>query len=206
MDLIPSIALIVALVLGILAGGLLRGRPGLPQPGPATIGTAAAVALGLAAQLLLPGVLEHLQREAAAIWQGEVWRLVTSLFVQDGWFWGGLFNLAILVLIGTAAEAFWGWRRWLLIYFGAGILAQLVALNWQPTGGGNSVAVLGLCGSIFVVGLRRTDTRPGTLASAAGVAAGLVLAWLHDIHGAALFIGMGIGLLLMRRDQRRPSP
>jgi hypothetical protein len=128
--------------------------------------------------------------------------------VQDGWLAGGLFNLAVLLLVGTVAEAFWGWRRWLVIYFGAGILAQLVALNWQPTGGGNSVAVLGLCGSIFVVHLRRTGNRAGTLTSAVGVAAGLVLAWLHDIHGAALFIGMGIGLLLERRDQskQRSSP
>lgn len=162
----------------------------------ATFALALAIAIPAALQLVVPSLLPSLARDRTAILAGEWWRLVTSLFVQDGGIPGTIFNLVTLLLVGSVAERIWGSRRMLLIYFTGGIASQLPALAWQPTGAGNSVANFSLAGSIALVcllGARRPLPRI-CAALACAAAAGLLL--LRDIHGAAFLLGIALAAVL----------
>ena len=72
-------------------------------------------------QFRLPELLSLMRPDGTALTRGEWWRLVTPLFVQDGGWAGTLFNLGTLLALGAVAAETLGWRRWLLLYFGAGI-------------------------------------------------------------------------------------
>lgn len=98
-------------------------------------------------QLWDSGLLGSLERTPAGM-HGQWWRAGTSLFVQDGGFFGAVSNLLFLLAIGVAAEQVVTRRRWLVYYFVAGVLSEFIGYAWQPTGGGNSIAVCGLAGAL----------------------------------------------------------
>ena len=212
----------------------------LTRPPVATSLVLAATAAMSVAQWLHPGLLARLERTPAEL-HGQPWRILTSLFVQDGGLVGTLSNLAFLLVLGAAAEQTLTRRRLLLQYFGAGIISQLIGTLWQPVGGGNSVAVCGLAGALAVA-LWRGDERLPRFAEAAtllwcaavlgtlpgqwylaAVVAGVlgvryaarlrsrgirtsravavvvvltaaVLIVFHNIHGAALAVGLALAL------------
>jgi rhomboid protease GluP len=58
----------------------------------------------LAQFTVAPRLLDELQRDWTLIGQGQIWRLLTSLVVQDGGPVGAIFNLVALAAIGVAAE------------------------------------------------------------------------------------------------------
>lgn len=93
------------------------------------------------------GLLDHLERDRVAIGRGQLWRLVTSLVVQDSGWSGAVVNLVFLVMVGTAAERAWGAWRWLVLAVASGVGAQLWGLLVQPVGAGNSVVNFGLAAS-----------------------------------------------------------
>jgi membrane associated rhomboid family serine protease len=94
--------------------------------------TAAVSTAGLVAE----PVLLALRRDAAALSDGQLWRLLTALLVQDGGVPGTVFNLLGLVLVGVAAERRLGARAWLAAYLTGGLTGEFV--GWQ--GGSRSVA------------------------------------------------------------------
>ena len=57
----------------------------------------------LAQFTVAPGMMQDVERNWTLIGQGQVWRLLTSLVVQDGGLIGAVFNLVALALIGVAA-------------------------------------------------------------------------------------------------------
>jgi membrane associated rhomboid family serine protease len=99
--------------------------------------------------LLIPGMLAALQRTPQGL-DGDWWRTVTALFVQDGGVVGTLSNLVFLLVLGVLAEQVLGAWRWLVCYFGAALVGELAGYAWQPRGAGNSVAVCGLAGALTV--------------------------------------------------------
>jgi rhomboid protease GluP len=115
-----------------------------------TITVAVVTAGGLLVQELVPGTLAALERTPAAT-DGDPWRWVSSLVVQDGWLLGGAFNIAALVLAGITLERVVSRGVWLVAYVGGGLLGQVFGHDWQPVGGGNSVAVCGLVGLLVVL-------------------------------------------------------
>lgn len=117
----------------------------------------AATAVTSLAQFVVPGMLAHLQRTPAEL-HGQWWRMLTSLFVQDGGLIGTLSNLAFLAIVGAAAEQTLSRPRWLLQYFGVGVLSELIGYSWDKVGGGNSIAVCGLTGAVAIA-LWRGDRR-----------------------------------------------
>src|SRR6185312_8068668 len=137
-----------------------------------------------------------LRRDADQILHhGEVWRLVTSLAVQDGGVAGTVFNLLLLVWIATLAKTLLG-ERALLLLFGVGALTgELIGLRWQPIGGGNSVANLGMAGGILALALLRGSNLLIRLLAVVGVALGAVLLLQRNIHGPALLAGVAMGLV-----------
>jgi membrane associated rhomboid family serine protease len=124
-------------------------RMGLRRPPVATavvfVVTAAVSVLGL----VRPEVLAALQRTPQGL-HGDWWRSFTALFVQDGGVAGTVSNLAFLLVLGVLAEQVLGPGRWLVCYFGAGLVGELAGYAWQPRGAGNSVAICGLAGALIV--------------------------------------------------------
>ena len=149
---------------------------------------------------MAPWLLGDLQRDWILIGRGQVWRLLTTLVVQDGGLAGAIFNLVALGAIGVAAEQVWGARRWTAIALAAGLGAQFWGIIVQPVGAGNSVAVFGLAASMAVLAVLRGVgiQRLVGLISLLGAA---VLLVVGDIHGGAATIGAVLGLVFARTRQ-----
>jgi membrane associated rhomboid family serine protease len=117
---------------------------------PVTVTMTGITALAGAAQLFGPEVVSALQRDPEQLRQGQTWRLITPLFVQPDGLLQYAFNLAGSALVGAAVEAYYGRSRWLVSYFGGGLVALGLAYVWFPhaTDGGSSDAVAGLIGAL----------------------------------------------------------
>lgn len=142
-----------------------------------------------------PGLLPILARNSSLLEHGELWRAFTALFAQETGTAGAIFNMAILLVVGAVAEQLLGWRPWLAVYLGAGILTEFLGLAWQPNGSGNSIAVFGLAGALAV----RSGQVPSTFQSMlriVGISAGAGLLMSHDIHGIGFWTGALIAAVL----------
>lgn len=198
MDLVGIVGLIAILVCSIIA--CPRGNDDHRVVPVLTLSVAALVATCLVAQLLHPALLLLLRRDAGAIRSGEFYRTLTSLFVQDGWLIGGVFNLSMLMMIGRVAETAVGRVRWSILYVGGGMLTELVAMRWQPVGAGNSIAYMSLAGALLTLAFLQSGPVWRRLVSAAGLGIAAALCLREDTHGAAAVIGALLALLIpMRR-------
>jgi membrane associated rhomboid family serine protease len=151
--------------------------------------------------LVVPSLLGYLERDRTAIGDGQVWRLVTSLVVQDGGLAGSIFNLASLAILGAVAERVWGAMRWAVVALASGVAAQLWGLVVQPVGAGNSVAVFGLAASVAAVSLM-SGNRATRIPAAVSLLVALALLIAGDIHGGAAAVGAAIGFILPAVDRR----
>ncbi|HEV7571249.1 MAG TPA: rhomboid family intramembrane serine protease [Thermoanaerobaculia bacterium] len=87
--------------------------------------------------------------------QGELWRLITSMFLHAGWLhWAA--NSWALYQLGTLYEVLFGSKRFTLIYFSTGIIAGLASslYNHGPAVGASG-AVFGILGA-FIFSIRRS--------------------------------------------------
>lgn len=194
-------ALLIALFAGALAE-LWSAPPHRRWP-LLTLAVMLVIGATLALMSARPELLPLLSRDPAMLGSGEVWRAVTALFAQDGGMPGALFNLFWLLVLGSMAERRFSRPAWLAIYFGGGIAAEFLALAWQPSGAGNSIACLALAGALC------SDWREGrgrwwrAGIGLLGLAAAAVLIFANDIHGIGFLIGMAIGLVLIARSAKR---
>jgi membrane associated rhomboid family serine protease len=154
-------------------------------------------------QFFYPIMLDLWQRDFIRFVQGEWWRLVTPLFVQDGGLAGTAFNLIGLLLVGILAEQFWGSLMLLLIFFLGGVVGEIAGFAWQPVGAGNSVANFALAGSILTACLLRRPNRLVLSMTLLALSSYIVLIVLHDIHGPAAIAGMFLALVLSFLPQRK---
>ena len=80
----------------------------------------------------------------------QYWRLLSCLFLHYGYV-HLLVNLLGLHFFGRFIESYWGWRRFLIIYFAAGICSAGFSLWWQQAefliSLGASGAICGLLGA-----------------------------------------------------------
>lgn len=152
---------------------------------------------------MAPWLLADLERNRDLLARGQVWRLVTSLVVQDGGAVGAVFNLVFLAVVGFAAEDVWD-RSWVVIALAAGIGGQLWGLLVQPAGAGNSVVNFGLAASLAAMSVLQGPRVPRVLGLVSLVGA-VTLLVLDDIHGGASLIGAVLGLLF-GRSRRGPVP
>lgn len=160
----------------------------------------ALTALISASQFAEPKILSSLQRDREALTNGQIWRLVTPLFVQDGGGAGTIYNLATLLLLGIPASLLFGWQRWLLLYFGTGVTAEIVAYALIHQGfAGNSIANFGVAALISLASVRARRVLPATFGVGALVC-GLLLLVVGNLHGAAFLIGSLISLAVFRRN------
>ena len=97
----------------------------------------------------------------AAVAQGDVWRLITSVFLHSGLIHLS-FNMVALYFLGTFAESAFGRWRFFALYVLSGLSGGLAFLYYQAYLGdftqpavGASGAIFGLLGSILGYSLRR---------------------------------------------------
>ena len=155
----------------------------------------------LAQFTVAPSLLQNLERNWILISHGQVWRLLTSLVVQDGGVAGAIFNLVALATIGFAAEKLWGGKRWTAIALSGALGAELWGKIVQPIGAGNSVAVFSLAASIAIIAVLRGAGVQRLLGLISLVGAAVLLI-ICDIHGAAATIGAVLGGVLATRRVR----
>ena len=86
-------------------------------------------------QFFFPEIIAALDRNRQALLSGEVWRLISPLFIQPMGIWQCVFNGLFFVSFVPIAEHLYG-RSVLLIYFATGIVGQMVNFYWETTPGG----------------------------------------------------------------------
>ncbi len=205
------IAIVAALLAGIWTVGLRRrldaashGRFPL-----LTLGACVLVAVpGIVQVTVAPGLLAAWQRNDELVGHGQVWRLGTALLVQDGWTGGLIFNLVVLALVGSIAEQIISRWHWALYALTGALVGGLAGLAWQPTGGGNSIAFMGLIGGLGVEVLLRRSLLT-TVPAVVSLAACVVLVFGRDLHGAAALgaaaVAGGLALRALGRSTPRPG-
>jgi membrane associated rhomboid family serine protease len=108
----------------------------------------------MAASLRIP-ITHHLAL-GPMVAAGELWQPVTSLFVHLEW-WSFAFDLIGLWFVGATIEHALGRRRFLFLFFGAGLLANVVAalvmaaLQWSSVYAGCGDSVLALFVALGVI-------------------------------------------------------
>ena len=82
--------------------------------------------------------------------QVEFWRFLTSVFLH-GDAMHLAYNLFALVLFGSILEKLVGSRKFLIVFFATGILANIFSVNFYSSSLGASGAIFGIIGALIVV-------------------------------------------------------
>lgn len=128
------------------------------------------------------------------------WTLVTSIFAHGG-FEHLFYNMFALLLFGTILESIIGGRRWLIVFFVAGILGGIAGIPLYDSTLGASGAIFGLMGALAVLRPRMTvylgwfpvPMAAAVLFWAAGDLLGLFVP--SGIANAAHLVGLAAGLV-----------
>jgi len=164
-------------------------------------------------QFIFPEIVSALNRDRQAILSGEVWRLVTSLFIQPMGICQCIFNGLFFISFVPIAERLYG-RSVLFIYFATGILGQIINFYWETTpgglvtsGGGSSTALFGVAGSLmtYILFNQKVFPKAYILIPSSVLLGATILVFFEDGHAPALLFGAMLGLLL-RRNARQITP
>jgi len=92
-------------------------------------------------------------RQAYYILAGEVWRLVTSIFLHAGLLHIGL-NMWVLMDIGPIVEEIYGSPRYLFLFVLTGVLSMGISMGWNLLAGGGYGMAIGASGALMgLIGL-----------------------------------------------------
>ncbi len=165
-------------------------------------------------QLIIPNFTEIFLLNQKAL-TGQIWRFLTSIFLH-----GSLlhltYNLFALIFFGLILEKFIGSRRFLLVFFLAGILANLVSVNFYTSALGASGAIFGVIGTLTIIKPLMTVwafslPMPLFLASIFWIIGDLLGFFYaqdnigHLSHLAGLALGLILGFILRIRKEK-PGP
>jgi len=169
-----------------------------------SLGILSLTAIVTSLQFVFPEIITALDRNRQALLNGEVWRLITPLFIQPMGIGQCVFNGLFFLSFVPIAEHLYG-RSVLLIYFGTGLIGQIVNFYWQTTpgglqtsGGGSSTALFGVMGSLFMYIMcnRKTFPKGYMLIPIAGFLGATVLVFFEDGHAPSLLFGGMLGFML----------
>lgn len=162
------------------------------------------VALPALVQMWVPSLLGVLGRDWGAISSGQLWRLLTSVVVQDGGVGGTLFGLLSLAAVLYGAEGCWSAPRIWVVFWAGALGSNLVVGPWlAPVGAGDSMATLLLACALVsqvVVAVRPPGIRPMAALLLVGCC---LLVVARDYHAVACVIGLAAGVSLGVVDRRR---
>lgn len=101
-----------------------------------------------------PELIDFFGLQPSAFWD-KPWTLVTNLFIHAS-FWHILANMITLYFFGSYLYRLIGVKKFLIVYFGGGILGSILYLLL----GESSSIVVGASGAIFTLGGVLTAMRP----------------------------------------------
>lgn len=81
---------------------------------------------------------------------GQVWRFITAIFLHGG-LAHLLYNIFALALFGSMLERLIGSRRFLVVFFVTGVLANIISINFYDSSLGASGAIFGVIGALIVI-------------------------------------------------------
>jgi rhomboid protease GluP len=154
-------------------------------------------------------------KDNGLIVQGEYWRLITAMFLHAG-FLHIAFNGYALLIFGQQVERFYGWARFLAIYFIAGLAGSIASFAFSPAisvgASGAIFGVMGAMGAFFWVQRRllgamaRTQLWNAVTIIGINILFGLSQSGAIDnmAHGGGLIGGLIAGFALAPRY--RPGP
>lgn len=158
------------------------------------------------------------------IWQdGEYWRLLTAMFLHgDGTVAGDALHLAMnlfaLYQLGSLYEVMFGTRRFVIIYFAAGLIASITSsLHIDGASVGASGAIFGILGAFVFSVFRSPRWRHERAARSvvnqvifwiiANIAIGLRIPQIDNAaHIGGLIAGLLLGALLPHAPEPPPPP
>lgn len=215
---VSTAALMVMIIncgLGAIGRDALRGRP-VPW---AAVGLTVLAVAGVLLQLCWSGAMAALDNDPAKTgW----WRVLTSVFMQNGGPAGALWNIATLALAAALAQWLWGGTL-TLVFFAAGILLPehldaLLGLGSGPSTdprnfAGSSGATYFLGATLALALLTRTRVKKQQALAIAVPVLGLLM-WIlqENGHGLVAVYGFALGALAwaVRRflgsSETEPSP
>lgn len=183
---------------------LVRGRP---VPWVAVVLTALAVA-GVAVQLCVPGAMDALDHDPA---RSGWWRVLTSVFMQNGGVAGVVWNVATIAVVAALAQWLWGgWTAAALFLAGVLLPERVDALLGLGGPGTDPRDFAGSSGATYFLGaslaLALLTRAPGgkRLALAAGVPALGLLMWFLQGNGHGLVAVYGLAAAALAWAVRRP--
>jgi len=115
---------------------------------------AAACVLAFIIQSVVPGFTDAFLLDSAKVLY-EPWLLVTSMFLHGG-LEHILYNMFALLLFGIMLEHIIGGKRFIRLYFMAGIIASIGSAIFYPQSLGASGAIYGIIGCLAVLRPRMT--------------------------------------------------
>ena len=80
----------------------------------------------------------------------QIWRFFTAIFLHGG-IAHLLYNVFALALFGSMLERFIGGKRFLIVFFVTGILANVVSVNFYGSSLGASGAIFGVIGTLIFI-------------------------------------------------------
>ena len=166
------------------------------------------IAAGALAQLTSSPIALQMANIGPVTSSGQWWRLISTLFVH-AYPAHLILNMWALWNIGRLTERLLGRWRFLALYLGAGVLASLATLLWDPTrtSVGASGAIFGLFGAFLAclvrpggglpAGTFRSHWIPTLLFVSFNLFSGAVQPQIDNAaHVGGLLAGFGLGLLL----------
>ena len=99
-------------------------------------------------QVLFDGFTEFFVLDSSSWFQ--VWRFATAIFLHGDTV-HLIYNLFALLLFGSILEKLIGGKKFLLVFFTTGILANLISVNFYPSSLGASGAIFGVIGALIFV-------------------------------------------------------
>jgi len=161
-------------------------------------------------QNLFPAITDALILNAKSI--SEIWRFVSSIFLH-GSLIHLMYNLFALALFGSILEKFIRGRKFLLVFFLSGILANIFAVNFYPASLGASGAIYGILGALTIMRPRMMVwafgfPMPMFLAGILWVAGGIFGLFIpsntgHIAHLSGIAVGFVLGIIFRVQSQQR---
>lgn len=111
------------------------------------------------------GFIQNLGNHFAFLQRGEIWRLVSSMFLHGDAI-HLMSNMLALYMVGPMVEKYYGKSKYALIYFGSGIMGNLLsAVLGDYFSVGASGAIFGLFGALMYFGYKYRATLDGLIRS-----------------------------------------
>ena len=199
---ISAVLFVVVLVLASLIGSVRIGEGrigevGFTRPPRTAVVLWLLIAVPSLLQIVVPAVLDALERDPDQIRDHQWWRIFTSVAVQDGGVAGTVVNLLVLAWVAPLAVRVWGGVRAVLLFVASQIIFGLfTAFLFPSPGAGNSGATLALAASFAGLVVMQSKDRRVLAASGGIVLAGVLLVVVDDAHGLAVLTGALLGAAL----------